>query len=71
VEWRLIAKLVMAGTPSAKTRFALLPGHDEKRIFMLFGEPGKNGAFGQALWRIRLPYFTSSQPVPLNRCNCM
>jgi hypothetical protein len=30
-------KTWMAGTRSAKTRFALLPGHDEKRIVVLAG----------------------------------
>ena len=29
----------MAGTPSAKTRFALLPGHDEKAIFSSVPRP--------------------------------
>ena len=32
---RFRAKFVMAGTSSAKTRFALLPGHDEKRLSMI------------------------------------
>jgi hypothetical protein len=38
--FRDIATFVMAGTSSAKTRFALLPGHDELAIAVVPAEAG-------------------------------